>query len=565
MIYFFMLLNSISMPIYAQKNTTATDNVLLNFINDNTSHISEQISKDYSLMPEETLFMGVFFGIMILAIILNFLFAFILNDKSLWLFAGYLILLALFQLSVTKIGDCYIWPRNMYLKNNGVTIFYHAYSLICILFILQFLNFKNHYPKIIYIYYSIASIILSSLFMLFYSSSNKFIIPSFILILINFMLNGLNIITGIGLWKKGFKPARLFTLAFSILLTASIINGLKDINLIHSTFITEQINIFGYAIMVTLLSLATIEKFKQYRDQSIYQLEEVNKLKSEINSSLEQKVEERTAAINKQKAEIEEKNKEITDSINYSKRIQLSILPKQKKLRDIFKDHFVIYKPKDIVSGDFYWAIKGQRFDSEHPITIVAIVDCTGHGVPGAFMSILANTLLNQTINNPKVNTAADALTYLDKELTKNLNVYQNEDIIRDGVDIAMCIIDEQNNQLEFAGANNSIYILSGKDLQKIKGDKQAISGMDDAIKPFTNHKYNFKKGDIVYLFTDGYADQFGGPKGKKFKRRQLEKTLVEMSDLSMEEQGFILDSKFEEWRGSLDQVDDVTAIGIRL
>lgn len=288
---------------------------------------------------------------------------------------------------------------------------------------------------------------------------------------------------------------------------------------------------------------------------------------------LEETVLERTAEVVQQKEIVEEKQKEIVDSINYAKRIQLSILPPKDEMKEALGDYFVLYKPKDIVSGDFYWmvsvrpTINGNKpAENGKPLSVVAAVDCTGHGVPGALMSIISNTLLNQTTKNPDINSPAEALNYLNNELPKNIKAQQKGEIIRDGMDITMCAFDFEQHTVDFAGANNSLYVFANNELKEIKADKQAISGStDDEKKPYTNHKLQLQKGDVVYLFTDGYADQFGGPKGKKFKHKQLEQILVDIARLPMDEQKQILDKRFEEWRGTLEQVDDVTAIGVRI
>jgi ligand-binding sensor domain-containing protein/serine phosphatase RsbU (regulator of sigma subunit) len=281
---------------------------------------------------------------------------------------------------------------------------------------------------------------------------------------------------------------------------------------------------------------------------------------------LEDTVAERTAEVVHQKELVEEKQKEIVDSINYAKRIQLSILPPQDEMKEALHDHFVLYKPKDIVSGDFYWMVQTLSSDGQRKVSVVAAVDCTGHGVPGALMSIISNTLLNQTIKNPSITTPAEALNFINHELPKNLKAQQKGEIIRDGMDITMCAFDFETRQIQFAGANNSLYVFTNNELKEIKADKQSISGSTaEEKKPFTNHRLQLNAGDVVYLFTDGYADQFGGPKGKKFKYKQLEELMGQVHKLPMAEQKKILDQRFEEWRGELEQVDDVTFIGVRL
>lgn len=262
---------------------------------------------------------------------------------------------------------------------------------------------------------------------------------------------------------------------------------------------------------------------------------------------------------------IEEKNKDIRDSINYAQRIQQAILPPQEKIDLVLKDYFILFKPKDIVSGDFYWhaAVKTTPKDgkSSDNIVVMAAVDCTGHGVPGALMSIIGSTILNQTTTAAAVNSPADALGFLNKEITKTLNS------IKDGMDMALCAINFEKLELQYAGANNPLYIVRQKQFIEVKPDKLAIGADTDdaAVKVFTNHTIKLEKGDSVYLFTDGYADQFGGPNGKKFKYKKFQELLIGMQDNTMEEQKHILNYHHELWRGTLDQVDDILVIGIRI
>lgn len=262
---------------------------------------------------------------------------------------------------------------------------------------------------------------------------------------------------------------------------------------------------------------------------------------------------------------IEEKNKDIRDSINYAQRIQQAILPPTEKIDLVLKDYFILFKPKDIVSGDFYWhaVVKTTPQDGRPSdnIVVMAAVDCTGHGVPGALMSIIGSTILNQTTTAAAVNSPADALGFLNKEITKTLNS------IKDGMDMALCAINFEKLELQYAGANNPLYIVRQKQFIEVKADKLAIGADTDdaAVKVFTNHTIKLEKGDSVYLFTDGYADQFGGPNGKKFKYKKFQELLIEMQDNTMEEQKHILNYHHEQWKGVLDQVDDILVIGIRI
>lgn len=276
-------------------------------------------------------------------------------------------------------------------------------------------------------------------------------------------------------------------------------------------------------------------------------------------------------------AEIKEKSKDITDSIEYSKRIQRSIFLEKDKLKEYAPQSFIFFKPKDVVSGDFYWfnnaevqqdmhAENGYDYKEGTNILVVAAVDCTGHGVPGAFMSIIGNTLLNQTLNNLSINSASHALDHVNAELKKALNKNTEDIPLRDGMDIALCCIDIKGMRLEYAGANNPLYIIRNKELIKLKPDKQPITASTDTVaKPFTNNLFELKQGDCIYLFTDGFADQFGGPNGKKFMYKQFGQLLCSISEKKMDDQKRLLYEAFEKWRGNQNQVDDVLVIGIKV
>jgi PAS domain S-box-containing protein len=274
---------------------------------------------------------------------------------------------------------------------------------------------------------------------------------------------------------------------------------------------------------------------------------------------------------------IKVKNKNITDSINYARRIQTAVLPGEEDMAKHLSDYFVLYKPKDIVSGDFYWfssvVTTKPKQSKQISLLLIAAVDCTGHGVPGAFMSLVGSTLLNQTITNPNINHPSDALNYLNRELKRTLRRQVDESSVRDGMDMTLCAIDLENMLLEFAGANNPVYIIRKQELIELKGDKQPIgSDSDETISPFTNQIIPIQAGDSIYLFTDGYADQFGGPKGKKFKNNQFKEVLLGMKERPMKEQCVFLDNKIEEWKAyrneedkMYEQVDDILIIGIRI
>jgi ligand-binding sensor domain-containing protein/serine phosphatase RsbU (regulator of sigma subunit) len=274
---------------------------------------------------------------------------------------------------------------------------------------------------------------------------------------------------------------------------------------------------------------------------------------------LEHKVDQRTTEVMMQKEIVETQNKEIRDSILYAKRIQEAILPAQEEIHRALPDSFILFKPRDIVSGDFYW------FSEKNNKVIIAVADCTGHGVPGAFMSMIGNTLLNEIVNEKEVILPHLILFHLRENIMKSLKQTGAEGENKDGMDIALCVYDKEKMELEFAGANNPLYRISGGELIEIKGDKQPIGVYKGDTKPFTSHKVTLTSGDCIYIASDGYADQFGGHNGKKFKYKQMKELLLSLSNQPMAEQKKSLDKGIEAWRGVLDQVDDILVIGFRV
>ena len=259
---------------------------------------------------------------------------------------------------------------------------------------------------------------------------------------------------------------------------------------------------------------------------------------------------------NQQKIVIEEKQKEITDSITYAKRIQEAILPPEPIIKKLLPNSFFLYKPKDIVSGDFYW------LEQKENKILFAAVDCTGHGVPGAFVSIVGHNGLTRAINEFGLTEPAQILNKLNELVEETLRQKDNQ--VRDGMDISLCCIDFSNNQLQYAGANNPLYLVRNNEIIITKADKQPIGGTGEN-KTFTNHSFEINKGDSIYIFSDGFADQFGGLKGKKYGYAQFRNFLLSIQNYSMSEQLNLMNEEFNNWKGELEQLDDVCLIGLKI
>lgn len=273
----------------------------------------------------------------------------------------------------------------------------------------------------------------------------------------------------------------------------------------------------------------------------------------------EEEIEEQRNEIEAQRDQIAERNQEIRDSIQYASRIQKALLPLETQIDELFADHFVLNIPRDIVSGDFYW-ISTKGFKS-----IVAVADCTGHGVPGAFMSMLGLAFMNEILNSLTVIHSNTILDELREKIIKALHQMGTPGEVSDGMDIALCVIDHENMELEFSGAFNPMYLIRKGNLMEIEADKMPISIHSQSDEPFKVEFEEMEKDDMLYLFSDGYADQFGGKKGRKFMSKRFKGTLQEMAHLPGEVQRNKLLKRYEDWRGNEEQVDDILILGLRI
>ncbi|MCB0477189.1 MAG: SpoIIE family protein phosphatase [Crocinitomicaceae bacterium] len=276
-----------------------------------------------------------------------------------------------------------------------------------------------------------------------------------------------------------------------------------------------------------------------------------------------------------QKEIVEEKNKEITDSITYAKRIQSAILPSDNLIKRSLPNSFVLYKPKDIVAGDFYWMEMGKSIAQEQENVLIAAADCTGHGVPGAMVSVVCNNSLNRSVREFGLTDPGKILDKTRELVVKEFEKSQEE--VKDGMDIAVVSIEQQQGEgassksiscskLKYAGANNPLWVIrkDSNEIEEFKADKQPI-GKFSHSKPFVTHELTLNSGDTFYIFSDGYVDQFGGDKGKKFKASNLKTLLLDIQNLEMSTQKEQLDQVFEEWKGENEQLDDVCFIGVRI
>lgn len=317
----------------------------------------------------------------------------------------------------------------------------------------------------------------------------------------------------------------------------------KENELSESEISRQHTLLIGLGGIVVLLCIVGVIAYRAYRS------------KRKANMELGSKNKE----IELQRNILEEKNKEITDSIHYASRIQQALITSDEYIMQHLPGHFIFYRPKDIVSGDFYWALSPEK-DQFY----VCTADCTGHGVPGAFMSLLNISLLSEVIVDKKITRPDLVLNEVRKDIIKALNPKGTEET-QDGMDCVLCLFDFRAMTLQYAAANNAFYIVRGNEIIPCPADKMPVGKSPNERLPFTLNTIALQKGDVVYTLTDGYPDQFGGKKGKKFKYKQLEDLFLSIHHLPMEEQAGILNERFNDWKAGMEQVDDVLIIGVKV
>jgi serine phosphatase RsbU (regulator of sigma subunit) len=372
--------------------------------------------------------------------------------------------------------------------------------------------------------------------------------------------------------KNFFSRLRLYYLILLlIIITLSLVAGY-----ILAVKITKPISLLSESMNDFVKSNFTKKKMHTIETTTL-EIEKLvsnyKALKNEIIDKIEnfkEKVEERTNEINsqnkmlkRQKNEAELINKNIITGLTYAKYIQGSLLPSIEFFTELFPESFILHQAKDIVSGDFYWAKRFINIEGED-LSVVAVADATGHGVSGALMSMLGITFLNDITPRTNIQHASEVLTNLRKAITDTLNQKENKNRINNGIDIGLFVINNRTLRLEFAGANRFVWVIRGEEVFELKGDNLPIGGYETE-KFYNDFELQLKKGDNIYLFTDGYADQFGGVDNRKFMKSQLKSLLIENCNQKPEKQKQVLEETLEQWKGKIEQTDDILIIGIKI
>ncbi|MFN3918215.1 MAG: 7TM diverse intracellular signaling domain-containing protein [Flavobacteriales bacterium] len=534
-------------------------------------HFNMRIVKEsefVDMISKQQLIYGVYFGILLFILVFNlFLFLFLRERLNLH-YCIYIFAMMLLQLSLNGYGVQFLWSENVYIANRANPFFASLSVLFLLYFSVAFLRLKQYTPKLHKFYIAYSFLIVLTLVISLVPGEIFYRISVLSINALTLLLNLLILPTAIFIIRKGNQPARIFLLAFIVLIFSVFAFVLKNFGVLNSNVYTDYVLEIGSATEAILLTLAIVVRFQGFKEEAIKRLEELNETKSKANEVLERKVEERTSELIAQKLVIEEKNKHITDSINYAQRIQDAIMPGVDEVKKLLCTALVYYKPKDIVSGDFYLVEPVTTNDGKE-LQAFAVADCTGHGVPGAFLSMLCSSFLKQSLVERTVNSPADALDFVSYRLENFLK--QKSDLyLKDGMDIAFCVLDKENDRLYFSGANRPLFIVRKGQLIEIKGNSQHV-GVVEERKSFTNHSFDLEQEDEIYLFSDGYVDQFGAENhdqikrgGKKFKLGRFRRLLLSLEGLSSEGKLHVINKTYIDWKGDLEQVDDICLLCLR-
>jgi serine phosphatase RsbU (regulator of sigma subunit) len=522
--------------------------------------------KDYY----EQLFFGLFFGVMVFALFSNLFFYFTLKESSYLWYVLYVLSITLLQFALEGLAAQYLFSFSTDLANRSVLLLAATTVFFVLLYTRKFLELeklKNRMAAKIYTIGIWATIVITA-----FSFTNGFLYEiAFPLVNGLALLSMLVILLGMYFTKKeGNKINPFFYLAIVSLFLGSVIFISTNLNVLPVNFLTAHSMKFGAGFEIAFLSFSMAGKYgrlqkekEQAQKDAFEKLQEINKLTDGINIRLENEVDQRTSQLFQQKILLEQTNKEIIDSINYAATLQRSVLPNLNFLAENLKDSFIYYRPKDIVSGDFYW------FARHNDVVYLAIADCTGHGVPGAFMSMLGIDVFNRLLQGEEAPQVNDMLEQLDLEVSRILEGNSSLEMHEHGMDVALCALSDNGTKLEFAGAGRPLYLLRNNEgepeFQKYPSNKRSIGSVRSRQIPFQKTIIEIKANDWIYMLSDGYCDQFGGHKNKKMLRKTFQ-ILLEIACLTPgEQQRAFFELFFEKWKADLEQVDDVLVLGIKI
>lgn len=510
---------------------------------------------------------GIYYGIFIFVTIIYLTFYVQLRDKLFLTYTLYVFLSGLLQFALDGYMYRFVFSSGGYFADHMVIVIAGGAVFFALQYASDYLRLKGKNRKITnWIERAVLLTIALSLF------NGKVLEVCYVAI------NAISLLAVIYVLILSFRVRRLnpdisplYVIGMLALLLGATIFIVGNTGLLDVPEVTQYGLKAGALVETIFLSILMAGKYKSMQDekeraqtQLLVELEEKNKLISESNVKLEAEVKARTREIEEQRSQLKEKNEDFVASIKYAERLQKALLTDEVKFRSVFEDTMIFFRPRDIVSGDFYWA-EEIRANELWPdgLKVFAVADCTGHGVPGAFVSIVCNNLLKMAATSPKVNYPGEALNLIDRELQVILNSGRRE-LLRDGMDVALVAIDPKRKKAYFSGARSGLLIVRKGEEIILRPDKRPVGYKEESDEQFVTQEIDLESGDMLYAFSDGYPDQFGGPKGKKFLSKRLRELLCENASHPGVDQETILAATFDSWRGKLEQVDDVLVVGVR-
>lgn len=538
---------------------------VLKLHSDGESLVIPMIFREQSQFDEvqrqNQLVFGLFIGIFLFTIIIYSAFYALLRDRLFLVYVIYVFFSGLLQFALDGYLHQYIFTSGNYLTQ-------HSIILIAGLAVLFALSYATSYLKLEGIFRRIsrAFIVLVTITMIASTIPGSPYLIAFPLInLLSFGALVFILIAGLRMYSNG-KVSIFFIIGLGSIVAGGIVFLLGNFGVIDALWFTQPALKVGAMIEIICLSILMAGQYKQLQQEKELAQKALLTQLEETNLKLETIVEERTRELNSQRLLLKQRNDDFVSSVRYAEKIQSAVMSNESKLKSILPDSFVFFRPKDIVSGDFYWVEQlAPNKNWKNGLVLWATADCTGHGVPGAFVSIIGNYLLQMTKNNSEIKYPGQVLDFLNTQINRTLNSEFNREIIRDGMDMVLCALDREGKKLYFSGAKNPIYIVRKNELLEFKGDRKPI-GFDDSAEEFhfATQTIDLEDGDMIYSFSDGFADQFGGPKGKKFMTKKLKQMLTDQASHEVSNQQAHIESTFDSWCGDLDQLDDVLLIGIR-
>ncbi|GAB5419049.1 MAG: hypothetical protein Crog2KO_31490 [Crocinitomicaceae bacterium] len=523
--------------------------------------ISERQTQFYS---------GIFYGIFIFVIIIYFTFFILLKDRLFLLYILYVAFSGLLQFALDGYVHQFFFTNGGYFTDHSIILIAGNTVFFALSYAMKYLQLEGRKKQISQVFLALVavttliSLIPGPIYAFCYPLINIFSLVSLAYLLVLAMI----------VRRKRNDISAFFLIGLFSLFMGAIVFILGNVGVIDAPLITQNSLKVGALAEIICLFILMAGKYKSLQEekeaaqrQLFIELEEKNRLTEKANVRLELEVQERTKEIQRKSNELAEKNRDLMDSINYAERIQSALLPPPQKIKTWLTDFFIYFQPKDVLSGDFYWIEEVQTTEEvPQDLLLYATADCTGHGVPGAFVSVVCNNLLKLSKIQSEINSPGEALDFVNREINTVLNPAFQEQEIRDGMDIALCAINFNTMKLYYAGAKIPLYLLRDGEIIVYKGDRHAIG--NDTKKAdfrFNTETIELQSGDRLYTFSDGIPDQFGGPDDKKFLTKRLKALLLEHANLSMQDQKEKVTLAMEEWMQGKVQIDDMLLIGVQI